>query len=456
MDFPKLSAPIYDALVKYSESSHSSFHTPGHKSITGASDFFKIYPYDATELSCTDELYSPEGCIYDAEIAATELFGSYHTFLSAGGASQCVKAALAEFAGKKVLFDRNIHFSASSGIAFYGIDAIFVCGKTDSKTNLPSPPTVDDFRMAFYANPDCSAVFLTSPNYFGVSADCLAIRTFCDEVGITFIDDNSHGTHYAFCSEMKNSPFDGHHAHVVIDSAHKTLPVMTGGSFLHYNKKISLSTVRRRMMAAGSTSPSFPILASLDYGRAICAEYGTKVYSDMCASVLWLKNDLISHGFFLAKGENVDPLRLSVYFGDQCEKILSLLESEHIYPEMTANGFLVFIITPFNESFQIHRLKEVLLTCEPVEYVEKFLEIFEMPKHKLSIRAAFFAEKELVLPLDSANRISAEMIAFHEPPCVPLVLPGEIISHKLSRMLHERNYGNVEVLSEKNDLFINK
>ena len=447
LNFSDVHAPIYDALVKYAESSQASFHTPGHKSQRLQGDFFKIYPYDATELSCTDELYAPEGCISEAEAAATELFGSYHTFLSAGGASQCVKASLAEFAGKKVLFDRNIHFSAAAAIAFYDIDAVFVCGKCDPETGLPIPPSVNDFKAAFCENPDCEAVFLTSPNYFGISADCLAVRNFCDEKNITFIDDNSHGTHYRFCSE--NSAFDGHHAHVVIDSAHKTLPVMTGGAFLHYNREVSLSAVRRRMMAAGSTSPSFPILASLDYGRAICAQNGEKLYSDLCVSVAELKKELISHGFLVIDGKNIDPLRLSVYFGSDCERAMSRLESENIYPEMTANGFLVFIITPFNEGSHLNLLKKALLTLEPVGSVEKFSEGFTLPMRKMSIRNAFFAEKENVLPLDSANRISAEMIAFHEPPCVPLALPGEIISEELASVLYKRNYGKVEVVVEK-------
>lgn len=441
-----MSSPIYEALLKYAESSQASFHTPGHKGHKFQGDFFNIYPYDTTELSCTDELYSPEGCIAESENLATELFGSYHTFLSAGGASQCVKAALAEFAGKKVVFDRNIHFSAASAIAFYDIDAVFVCGKCDSKTGLPLPPTVDDFNFAFNENPDCEAVFLTSPNYFGISADCLAIRKFCDEKNIVFIDDNSHGTHYYFCSEMKNSAFDGHNAHVVIDSAHKTLPVMTGGAFLHYNRAVSLSAVRRRMMAAGSTSPSFPILASLDYGRDFCAQYGEKLYSDMCETASELKKELINNGFYVLDGVNTDPLRLSVYFGNDCGKIASRLESVNIYPEMMSSGFLVFIITPFNEAFHLRQLKEFFLYSRPVEAVENSYGIFNLPKHKYSIRNSFFAKKEYVSPLDAANRVSAEMIAFHEPPCIPLVLPGEIISEELAFLLHERNYGKVEVV----------
>lgn len=442
-------APIFGALAAYARSKHASFHTPGHKSGEFSGDFFKIYPYDATEISCTDELYSPEGCIAEAEEKATALFGSHHTFFSAGGASQCVKAALAEFAGKKVIFDRNIHFSAASAAAFYGIETVFVCGKCDEKTSLSEPPTADDFRTALEKNPDAEAIFLTSPNYFGISADCLAIRKLCDAKNVTFIDDNSHGTHYFFCPEMKNSAFDGHHAHVVIDSAHKTLPVMTGGAFLHYNKEISLSAVRRRMMAAGSTSPSFPILASLDAGRAICARDGEKLYSDCCKKVEKIRKNLKNSGFSVSDGANTDPLRLAVYFGEKCVDTAKKLENNNIYPEMTSSGFIVFIITPFNSDTDLELLEKTLLSFEPVETVENSDLKFELPQRKMTLRDAFFAEREEVSPLDSAGRISAEMIAFHQPPCVPLALPGEVVSEELARLLHEKNYGKIEVVAEK-------
>lgn len=447
-DFEK-DAPIFGALAAYARSKQASFHTPGHKNMELSGDFFKIYPFDATELSCTDELYSPEGCISEAEAKATKLFGSFHTFFSAGGASQCVKAALAEFAGKKVIFDRNIHFSAASAAAFYGIETVFVCGKCDETTSLPIPPTAEDFRKAIDENPDAKAIFLTSPNYFGISADCLAVRKLCDEKNITFIDDNSHGTHYFFCPETKNSAFDGHHAHAVIDSAHKTLPVMTGGAFLHYNKEISLSAVRRRMMAAGSTSPSFPILASLDVGRAVCSREGEKLYSECCNKTAKIKKNLKDHGFLISDGANTDPLRLAVYFGEKCSDIAEKLEKNNIYPEMISSGFIVFIITPFNRESDIELLEKTLLSFEPVETVEKTDLKFNIPPRKMTVRDAFFAEREDVEPLDSAGRVTAEMIAFHQPPCVPLALPGEIISSELARLLCEKNYGKVEVVAEK-------
>ena len=452
MEFFENDAPIFRAITSYAALNHASFHTPGHKSLIFNGDFFSIYKYDATEIPCTDELYSPTGCIAQGESLATELFRSYHTFFSAGGASQCVKAALAEFAGKKVIFDRNIHFSAAAAAAFYGIDAVFVWGKCDEKTFLPIPPTAEDFRRAVEENPDAEAIFLTSPNYFGIAADCLSVRKLCDEKNLTFIADNSHGTHFFFCEKTKNTSYDAHFAHVVIDSAHKTLPVMTGGAFLHYNKEVSLSAVRRRMMAAGSTSPSFSILASLDYGRAVCASEGLKLYSDCCEKVEKLKKTLRNHGFLVADGENIAKW-LSEKRGTNAERFL---EENKIYPEMSSSGFLVFIITPFNEISHLELLEKTLLTFNPVEISENFNCKISIPQRKLSVREAFFADREDVLPLESAGRISAEMIAFHQPPCAPLAVPGEVISEELALLLHEKDYGKTAVVADKESLLRRK
>lgn len=442
----KLKTPIYDSLVKYANSSHASFHTPGHKGLVFEGDFFDIYKYDATELSVTDELYSPCGCIAEAEDNATSLYGSFHTFYSVGGASQCVKAALASFAGKKVVFDRNIHYSAAAAIAFYGIDAVFVYGRCNRETSLPEPPTVNDFRRVLSENPDAKAVFLTSPNYFGVSADCLAIRNLCDEYNVVFIDDNSHGSHYMFCQDVKGSVFDGHHAHVVIDSAHKTLPVMTGGALLHYNTPVAVSEVRRNMMTAGSTSPSFVLLASLDYGISLCFDKGFELYSEKCAVVKNIRNELKQRGFIVSDGCNIDPLRLSVYFGESCEGIRHILEKNGIYAEMQSNGFLVFIITPFNSRFDIDRLCHILFEQSPVSTVKDFDSSFCIPERVLSVREAFFAEKETVATVCSVGRISAEMVSLHKPPCIPLCLPGEKMSEELSSFLMKNGYDTIEVV----------
>lgn len=440
----KLDCPIYSALIDYANNTHISFHTPGHKSSVLEGDFSNIYKYDATELSVTDELYSPKSCIAEAEEKATLLFSSFHTFYSAGGASQCVKAALAEFVGKKVVFDRNIHTSVVAAIAFYGIEAIFVSKKAVSE--LYAPPSVSDIQEVLDKNLNVSAVFLTSPNYWGISADCFSIRKLCDDYGITLVVDNSHGTHFRFCSNMCDSVYDSHNAHVVIDSAHKTLPVMTGGALLHYNRKVDLAVVRRRMMSAGSTSPSFPILASLDVGISWCSVYGTQMYDSCLAKVENLRRRLKNKGFFILEGDFSDPLRLSVYLGRESKNAVSLFERNGVYPEVELGGFVIFIITPFNKESDIVLLERLFDCIAPIRFYDSQVEELPVPERKLSIRDAFFSERSTVDLLHSVGRVSADMIVFHHPPCVPLCFPGEVISESLVDILKNNGCESVEVV----------
>lgn len=439
------SAPVYSAVEKYAASRSVSFHTPGHmgKKILGIC-FSDVYTFDATELSVTDELYAPRGCILEAEKKASELFGTYHTFLSAGGASQCVKAALADYAGKKVIFDRNIHSSVAAAICFYGIDAVFVYGGCDT-TGAPVPPCAEAFGRAIAENPDAAAVFATTPTYFGLSADCAALKTLAGKYGVDFIADNAHGTHYRFCLQMKNTRFDAHLADISVDSAHKTLPVMTGGAFLHYYKRTDENRVRRFLMDAGSTSPSFPILASLDAGRALCAEKGESLYTETAEKVSLLKRKLAEKGYTVNGGENYDPLRLTVYFGERSADVAAKLEKSGIFAEMNSCGQLVFIITPFCGRNDMNILFRELLRFPSAE--PPLTDIcFNIPERACGRREAMLRESETVEVYKSVGRISAVTVNIHEPPCVPPLLPGEIISKGLARRLPALGYKTIEVL----------
>ena len=61
-------------------------------------------------------------------------------------------------------------------------------------------------------------------------------------------------------------------------SAHKTLPVLTGGAWLQINDSRYLEGVKEAMSLFGSTSPSYPVMASLDLCRAWLEEEGQKAF----------------------------------------------------------------------------------------------------------------------------------------------------------------------------------
>ena len=102
--------------------------------------------------------------------------------------------------------------------------------------------------------------------------------------------------------------------------------------------------------------------------------------------------------------------------------------------------------TPKCSRFDIDRLCHILFEQSPVSTVKDFDSSFCIPERVLSVREAFFAEKETVATVCSVGRISAEMVSLHKPPCIPLCLPGEKISEDLSSFLMKNGYDTIEVV----------
>ena len=70
-------------------------------------------------------------------------------------------------------------------------------------------------------------------------------------------------------------------------SAHKTLNVMTGGAWLNIADERFVRDAKGAMALFGSTSPSYPVMASLDWCRAWLEDNGRldfPAYRRVCAS----------------------------------------------------------------------------------------------------------------------------------------------------------------------------
>lgn len=126
-----------------------------------------------------------------------------------------------------------------------------ICGKENKRNTLPM------------------AVYITSPDYLGNTADIEGISKVCEKYDIPLIVDNAHGAYQAFLDEEKYGNFHPikSGAAICCDSAHKTLPVLTGGAYIHVSRKYKerfAPYVASYMTMFGSTSPSYLIMQSLD------------------------------------------------------------------------------------------------------------------------------------------------------------------------------------------------
>ena len=429
---------LYKALLDYKSLGRSSFHTPGHKN-----NFYskiELLSLDYTELPMTDSLYEANGAIKASEEKVSKLYGSKASFFSSGGNTLCMQAMIRLCAGRgeKILCDRLVHRSAVSAMALLGIAPIWV--KRNFKNGIAWDIDIKDLESKLAENKDAKAFYLTSPNYFGVMQDISLISKVCSRFGIPVIVDNAHGAHLKF---LGLHPLD-FGAAMTADSAHKTLPVLTAGAWLHVNEEKFKNKAKSAMALFGSTSPSYPIMASLDIARCWLEKNGEKQYKALTEKVSDLKKLSNVKDMFL---NGIDPARITINasaLGFSGYELRDELYKYKIEPEMCGKYHVVLIPTPFNSEEDWRRLKNFVKEIKPKDKKIILPEAFEMniPKRVCSLTDGVMSDFEIV-PLNAClGKVAAEIVC-PCPPGVPVVMPGEEIGAFEKESLFE--YGITEI-----------
>lgn len=430
--------PLYTALREHFEKKQASFHTPGHKGRFLPKD---LYDLDLTELPDTDSLFESDGCIRAAEEAARELFYSRATYFSAGGCTLCIQAMfrLAAPQGGKVISSRVIHRSAVNTMALLGIEPVWVRPRPDAGPCLAGRLHLEDVEKALAENPDAKAVYVTSPDYYGVLADIQGLSAVCHAHGVPLLVDNAHGTHLALLG--KHPLALG--ADLTACSAHKTLPVLTGGAFLNIgdteiSRKLNFAERAKEAMALfGSTSPAYPVMVSLDLARAWAMEQGKEAWEELAVRMAKIKEIAREKGLLLPLGET-DPTRLAIGTlpaGMTGEEAGDFFREKGVEPEHEDGGYLVCIATPFNTEEELDRLEMAVKALpDACTEAEETPALPSLPPVRRMPREAVLAFQEAV-PLEKAvGRVAGEA-ACPCPPGVPIVMPGEEITAECAAFL---------------------
>lgn len=420
-----MDTPIRDFLKRYAGENALRLHMPGHK----GKSFTGCEALDVTEIPGADSLYDASGIIARSEENASRLFGC-RTFYSTEGSSLAIRAMLylAVLACKgqrpTVIAGRNAHRAFISAAALLDLDVRWIssegsyltcnvsaCELEEAIASLPEPP---------------AAVYLTSPDYPGNLADIAALSCVCRRYGVLLLVDNAHGAYLRFLPQSLH-PIDLG-ADMCCDSAHKTLPVLTGGAYLHLSHRLSDSIcqgAKDALALFGSSSPSYLILASLDNANAYLSTYPTLLSSYLKDTVHPLKKRLRSCGWEVAQGEELKLTLLPRSFGYRGDELASVLLERGIVCEFADPDYLVMMLTP--ELGKLCRLENTLCS------IPRRTDITEAPlripacERVTSIRQAMLSPRVAVPVSESEGRI----LAFpHEscPPAVPIVICGERIS----------------------------
>ncbi|WP_427181739.1 aminotransferase class I/II-fold pyridoxal phosphate-dependent enzyme [Paenibacillus sp. TC-CSREp1] len=279
--------------------------------------YLEMMEMDVTEITGTDDLHHPEGVIREAQDLAADCFGAEESFFLVGGSTAGNLSLLLTVCDEPesiVLVQRNVHKSVIHGLMLGGARAVFLEPWVDPVSGLAVMPSVETVQAAVQKYPEAKGVFVTLPNYYGMGADLTPIAEVCHDAGMPLLVDEAHGAHYGQHSELPASALscgaDG-----VVQSTHKMLAAFTMGAMLHVQgPHLNRSLLRQRLAMVQSSSPSYPVMASLDLSRRLLHVHGAEAFTAGFAAVKAFKRGLAE----LPRFQLLQPADVPLQQGPPC------------------------------------------------------------------------------------------------------------------------------------------
>lgn len=442
-----MKTPIVSFLKSYQEKSPVRMHMPGHK----GAGILGFEGMDLTEIYGADELFAAEGIIKESEQNASSLFGC-PTYYSTQGSTLCIQTMCtilcqdAKSKGKKpkILAGRNAHRSFIHAAALLDFEIEWLYGNSDY---LSCKIHAEDLEKAIIESLP-TAVYLTNPDYLGNLLDIKALASVCKKYNVLLAIDNAHGAYLRFLKDSLH-PIDLG-ADLCCDSAHKTLPVLTGGAYLHLSESLNQvwkNDVKHFMEYFSSTSPSYLIMASLDATNEVLDTTFKKSLSECIQRVDGLKNTLIQHGYTILSGE---PMKITIStkeFGYTGNEIANLLMECDIYPEFYDSDYIVLMPSPYNTKDDLKRLETCLCGIERKPILINKPPKLEQSKKAMNVRQALFSSS-ITLDVSKSLGQVCSSVTVSCPPAILPVIPGEVISESSIEVMKYYGIETVRVVKE--------
>ncbi len=439
-----MNTPVADFVQRYAKAGTARLHMPGHKGRC----FLGCEPWDITEIHGADALYEAEGILAESEQNAAALFGSQRTCYSTEGSSQCIRAmlylAVAASGSHTVVAARNVHRAFVSAAALLDLEIRWLWPE-ESRSLCGCPISPAQLEETLHSLPEPpAAVYLTSPDYLGGMAEIPALAQVCHQHGTLLLVDNAHGAYLRFLQPSLH-PLDLG-ADLCCDSAHKTLPVLTGGAYLHLSPTApaQLGPLAKSALGLfGSTSPSYLTLASLDLCNRYLAEGYPQRLAEAVERLAELRERLTAAGW---RVEPSDPLRVTVAAprGVTGQELAGQLRRQGAECEYADRDFLVLMATPENTPEELAQAAAALGQC-PGEANPPQLPLAR-GERACSIRQAAFAPRETVDAAHSLGRVCG-LPTVGCPPAIPIAVSGERITPEALALFAYYGIEQVEVLA---------
>lgn len=445
--------PLLEAVTDLIETNPAYFRVPGHRLDKGVSPRWTdrvgtaIFAYDVTETPLTDDLHSPEGAIGEAQQLLSELYGADQSFFLVNG-STCGNEAMmisAACEGERIMVARNAHKSAMMGLVVSGAEPVYVMPEVADDWAVQGEITAKAVGKCFEQNPDCKALFLVSPSYYGICSDLHAIADICHAHGALLLVDEAHGGHVYFHEKLPVGALEAG-ADVCVQSMHKVTGALTQSSVLHIRHhgvgEAALERIAQNLQLVQSTSPSYLLMTSLDCARYELAVNGRKMMEKALALAEYARERIDGiAGFCCMEGERIDRTRLVIsargigLTGYALDKIL--FEEYAVNMELSDYENVLAVVTYANEKEDMDRLvaacADVSRKCAKSAALQKVYKTSgyppfpAIPQQVMSPRRAYFSDTRTIRWQEAVGRTAGQMIAPY-PPGIPVICPGERIS----------------------------
>ena len=460
-------APLLEALIRYNKENNLILSMPGNKSgkafrrdNLGIEFQEKLGNLDITEVSYLDNLHSPEGVIKESEELLAKTYKVKKAFFLVNGSTAGnISAIFSAFnEGDEVLVERNCHKSIYNGLILRKLKVTYIDPVIDEENGIFLPIREAEIEEALKKSKNPKGIIITSPNYYGIKYNIEDYLIKLKEKGLKLIIDSAHGAHFGMAKELPKSLSEI--GDYIVVSAHKTLPALTQGSYLLVNDKDFSGDFY--IKAFMSTSPSYLIMASLDYARYYLDNFAmedykrliemAKIYKDKINNLKKLK---VLCEYNLKKGYTIDESRylLILEKGYSGEKLLEYFKNKNIQAEMSFERGIVLILSPMNTEDDLKLIYEAIkeLNIETLKTEDKSGIYFKIKPKKVMEPYEVFKQKGKYLNIEEAeNKIAKEDIIPY-PPGIPLVCKGEMITKEIIEVIKGYLENNKNIIGIENN-----
>ena len=465
---------ILKGLKSLREENLCSFHMPGHKGRTKFPEIMSdIGQIDITEIPGSDNLHKAQGMIKEAQEKAAKIFGAERTyFLINGTTGGILSMILSQCKPKdKVLVPRNCHRAVWNGLILGDIEPVYIQPRVHPQTGIGLSISTEDVEGKLRDHPDIRAAIITYPTFYGTCSDLKKIGDLLHSENKLLLVDEAHGAHFAFHNDLPLTALEAG-SDIVAQSSHKMLSSFTQSSMLHIGnaRNCSLGQLEIFLGLLQSTSPSYPLMASLEFAALEAEREGYRKWADILqwnqravekitreTSFRILGKDLIGkYGVvdydFSRFLIDVSPLGLS---GMEVDRLLR--KNFGIQVELSDYYHILAMTGMGTEEDDIERFTRGLIEIyNQYKGLGRKNEYLQLPLIKekvvLSPREAIYSPEEKVIFEEAMGRISKEFIIPY-PPGIPIILPGEMISQDIiDRVNHIKSWGGEIIGSQDKHL----